>query len=188
MNAKLALGDKTLNASSSYKGQTIQTAPAPYIGRVVSDGIYEGNFIKGLLNGFGRIIYKNEDWYIGKLKDGLPSGLGNYTYANGTRRDGAWKNGQWQMSLTQYSLQEIFSQPPDYKDIPPKVMAQWKKFGVFNLTELVNDKKIVLDESLVVSQIEFGPSDATSKGGSLYRGQKANGKINGVGRRQSTQL
>ena len=140
------------------------------------------------MNGFGRIIYKNEDWYIGALKDGLPSGLGNYTYANGTRRDGAWKNGQWQMSLTQYSLQEIFSQPPDYKDIPPKVMAQWKKFGVFNLTELVNDKKIVLDESLVVSQIEFGPSDATSKGGSLYRGQKANGKINGVGRRQSTQL
>ena len=95
MNAKLALQDKALNASSSYKGQTIQAAPTPYLGRVVSDGIYEGKFINGLLNGFGRIIYKNEDWYIGELKDGLPSGLGNYTYANGTRRDGDWKKGQW---------------------------------------------------------------------------------------------
>lgn len=108
LNAKLGLQTKTLNATSSYKGQTIQAKPTPYIGRAVGDGIFEGNFIDGLLNGFGRIIYKNEDWYIGNLKDGLPSGLGNYTFANGTRRDGAWKNGQWQMSLTQYDLQKIF--------------------------------------------------------------------------------
>ena len=58
-------------------------------------------------------------------------------------------------------------------------MAQWKKFGIFNLTELVNSKKIVLDESLVVSRIEFGPTNS----GSLYLGQKADAKINGVGRR-----
>ena len=66
------------------------------------------------------------------------------------------------MSLTQYSLQEIFSQPPTFKDISPTVMAQWKKYGVFNLTELVNAKKIVLDESLVVSTIEFGPTNSGS--------------------------
>lgn len=104
LNENLALQNKTLNTTSSYRGQTIQVKPNPYIGRVVSEGIYEGNFIDGLLDGFGRIIYKNEDFYIGYLKDGLPSGLGNYTYANGTRRDGAWSKGNWQMSLTQYDL------------------------------------------------------------------------------------
>lgn len=90
------------------------------------------------------------------MKDGLPSGLGNYTYANGTRRDGAWKDGQWQMSLTQYSLQKIFEETPDYKTISPQVRKLWEKYGVFNLTKLVNEKKIILDESLVVSTIAFG--------------------------------
>jgi len=179
----LALGDKRLNATSYYKGQDIQAKPVSYIGRAVSDGIFEGNFIGGLLNGYGRIIYKNQDWYIGNLKDGLPSGLGNYTYANGTRRDGAWKNGLWQMSLTQYDLQKIFEHPPDYASILPVVRKQWEKAGVFNLTELVNDKKIILDESLVVSRIDFNQDPP-----SVYFGQKANGVMAGVGRRQSTQL
>jgi len=44
----------------------------------------------------------------------------------------------------------------------------------------VNDKEIILDESLVVSTIAFDQS--------IYFGQKDNGLINGVGRRQSTQL
>lgn len=52
--------------TSSWKGQTIQEKPTPYIGRVVGKkGIYEGNFVNGLLDGYGRIIYENEDWYIG---------------------------------------------------------------------------------------------------------------------------
>jgi len=54
------------------------------------------------------------------------------------------------MSLTQYSLQEIFNAPPEYTHIPPKVFKLWQKYGVFNLTKLVNEKKIVLDESLLL--------------------------------------
>ena len=43
--------------------------------------------------GFGRLIYKNGDFYLGYFKDFQFEGQGKYTYFNGTEKEGIWKNG-----------------------------------------------------------------------------------------------
>ena len=45
--------------------------------------------------GFGRLIYKNGDFYLGYFKDFQFEGQGKYTYFNGTEKEGIWKNGKF---------------------------------------------------------------------------------------------
>jgi len=51
---------------------------------MVNTGVFEGIFAENEINGFGRVIFKNQDYYIGIMAKGVPDGVGNYTYANGT--------------------------------------------------------------------------------------------------------
>ena len=49
--------------------------------------------IKGdCINGYGTYTYANGNKYVGEYKDGKRNGLGTYTFANGTVDKGIWKN------------------------------------------------------------------------------------------------
>jgi hypothetical protein len=56
---------------------------------------YEGEVNeKGIPNGIGKIICKNEDIYEGFFKDGVPHGYGTFTYSDGSVYAGEWKDGK----------------------------------------------------------------------------------------------
>ena len=114
-------------------------------------GVFEGMFENNEINGFGRVIFKNQDYYIGMMKQSQPDGVGDYFFANGTKQSGYYKQGQWQMSLTQYDLQKIFTKVPDYKGINPTILNNWKKMGIFNITEYRNNGWLKIDDSNPVS-------------------------------------
>ena len=49
--------------------------------------------IKGdCINGYGTYTYANGSKYVGEWKDGKENGQGTYTFANGTVDKGIWKN------------------------------------------------------------------------------------------------
>ncbi len=54
-------------------------------------GTYTGKCKKGLANGKGKAV--GADIYEGQFRDGLPSGKGTYTWANGDIYNGEWKEG-----------------------------------------------------------------------------------------------
>ena len=45
-------------------------------------------------NGYGTYTYANGSKYVGEWKDGKENGQGTYTFANGTVDKGIWKNNQ----------------------------------------------------------------------------------------------
>ena len=45
-------------------------------------------------NGYGIYTYANGSKYVGEWKDGKENGQGAYTFANGTVDKGIWKNNQ----------------------------------------------------------------------------------------------
>ena len=47
------------------------------------DVIYEGDFLSGLPNGFGKCFYETGSYYIGQFSDGLRNGKGTIYYKNG---------------------------------------------------------------------------------------------------------
>lgn len=50
------------------------------VGRAVGGfGIYEGQYRDGVPNGFGRMIFRNGNFYVGEFSEGKISGVGNYT-------------------------------------------------------------------------------------------------------------
>ena len=45
-------------------------------------------------NGYGTYTYENGSKYVGEWKDGKENGQGTYTFANGIVDKGIWKNNQ----------------------------------------------------------------------------------------------
>ena len=62
---------------------------------MINTGVFEGMFENNEINGFGRVIFSNQDYYIGMMKSDLPDGVGDYYFANGTSQSGFFKKGQW---------------------------------------------------------------------------------------------
>ena len=54
--------------------------------------ILEGQFVNGLLSGYGRQINKFGEYYIGDYKDWRQHGQGTLVYSNGKTYVGAWKD------------------------------------------------------------------------------------------------
>ena len=54
-------------------------------------GVFEGDCKKGKADGMGKAI--GTDTYEGSFKNGLPDGIGTYTWKNGDIFTGAWKKG-----------------------------------------------------------------------------------------------
>ena len=72
---------ENINASTTFEGQKQENS---YVGRMINTGLYEGMFKDNEINGFGRVIFQNQDYYIGMMVNGEPDGVGDYFYANGT--------------------------------------------------------------------------------------------------------
>ena len=64
-------------------------------------GIYEGEFSRGKINGYGRQIHSDGRIYIGFQKDGLYHGHGTMTYPNGDIKSGMWSNDVFQQDKNQ---------------------------------------------------------------------------------------
>ena len=72
----LVLEDGTVkNSSRDYNGKATATYQ--------NGEIYEGNFIGGLREGFGKYSYTNGDVYEGNFKENLKHGIGKMTYHEG---------------------------------------------------------------------------------------------------------
>ncbi len=50
--------------------------------------IYEGTWESDIRNGDGYEMYQNENFYLGKFKNGKAHGMGVYTWKNGEAYDG----------------------------------------------------------------------------------------------------
>lgn len=53
---------------------------------------YTGDFIRGIKNGNGDVIFANGDTYSGEWKDGVRYGIGTYTWTDGAKYVGEWKD------------------------------------------------------------------------------------------------
>lgn len=82
-----------VDISGEYKGDC-KNGLAHGKGYSVGENKYEGEFKKGLPNGYGTIIYSDGGKYIGQWKKGLRHGEGKYVIkSNGqdSIKDGIWK-------------------------------------------------------------------------------------------------
>ena len=57
--------------------------------------IYEGMFVDGLWNGYGRLIYEDGHYYIGEFRDGYYHGSGKLYMNGGLLKEGQWKFSQF---------------------------------------------------------------------------------------------
>lgn len=58
-------------------------------------GRYRGEIVDGLLQGQGRVDYRNGSWYAGQFKDGQADGLGEWQGSNGEHYVGEFSQGQF---------------------------------------------------------------------------------------------
>lgn len=55
---------------------------------------YEGEYVQGLKEGVGTMVWNNGRKYVGKWKKGFQHGEGQYFDCNGTMSQGIWKFGK----------------------------------------------------------------------------------------------
>ncbi|MCL2211744.1 MAG: hypothetical protein FWB95_07470 [Treponema sp.] len=60
--------------------------------KVCDNGVYEGIFVNGKLNGKGKITFNMGDVYEGDCANGMPHGIGKYTWKDGVVYEGGWAN------------------------------------------------------------------------------------------------
>lgn len=54
--------------------------------------IYCGDWVEGIIQGYGTYHYVNGDIYVGDWRDGRRHGRGDYVFCNGCRYSGDWKD------------------------------------------------------------------------------------------------
>ena len=75
-------------------GQTNMPAnKSGYCRAIYKDGVFEGQYENGQLNGFGRVISR-QGWYMGYFKDAAFNGRGTFTFWNGSQKKGYWKDNE----------------------------------------------------------------------------------------------
>ena len=86
----------TVYRGGSYQGQVKCETPEG-LGRWTCKygDLYEGQWLKGKYNGYGRKIYSEGEIYQGFWKDDLPHGLGTYTNIHGRTISGTWDHGKY---------------------------------------------------------------------------------------------
>lgn len=55
--------------------------------------IEEGVYVDGVMNGYGRNIYSNGEYYVGMFQDGNKNGQGKRVYIDGRIEEGIFKDG-----------------------------------------------------------------------------------------------
>lgn len=134
----------------------------------VTSGIYLGGVLAGIINGFGVIIHKSNDKYVGYWNDEVASGLGYYEAVKGITYKGLWKNNK-QHEFGQEVWEENNSYIGDYRN--------GEKHGVGRMQL----------ESGVVYEGEFKSNKMHGIGkliyadGRSYEGEFKNNKMCGIG-------
>ncbi len=78
--------------------------------RFKDGSVYEGEIVKGIIVGQGRMTYANGDVYIGGWEDGKQSGRGVMSYANGNKYSGMWRLGVvWGQGVMTYANGDQYS-------------------------------------------------------------------------------
>lgn len=95
--AELDLPNNTITYQDGtvYVGQTADLLPNGKGRLTFSSGeYYDGDFVNGQMTGYGTYVYQPAvgDRYEGFMENGLRSGKGKYTWADGSYYDGAYKN------------------------------------------------------------------------------------------------
>jgi len=67
--------------------------PVPDTIQLPDSGIYEGELINGMLNGRGKLTWRNGDSYVGEFRDGLMHGRGKYVFVNSAVYEGGYADG-----------------------------------------------------------------------------------------------
>lgn len=66
-------------------------------------GIQEGQIIGGALQGYGRTIYPNGDWYLGEHLNDDRHGYGKLVHEDGSVQEGFWEFDQLKQGEDSYS-------------------------------------------------------------------------------------
>jgi len=82
-----------ISAKGRFEGQWLEGHLDGYgiLFSYKSGNIIEGEWKKGLGNGFTRVVYKSGDLYAGQWKNGVVEGLGTCFFVQGTIYKGEWK-------------------------------------------------------------------------------------------------
>ena len=102
---------KVKELQGSYEGDCVKGL-AEGDGKAIGIDTYIGNFVKGVPDGFGKYMYKNNNFYIGSFKKGKKHGLGEVHYLDGTKKDadtllkGYWKEDNY-IGLYPYQYKTI---------------------------------------------------------------------------------
>ncbi|MFN8242607.1 MAG: hypothetical protein U0X40_01025 [Ferruginibacter sp.] len=129
-------------------------------------GTYQGECSDGKANGEG--FARGEDAYSGTFKNGLPNGLGKYTWSNGDYYKGNWKKGQrdgkGEMHYTSNGKDSV-------------VQGFWKRDAYEGKYEV---PYIVHDKTFDVSRVEV--SRQSKKGATVVVGEQtmSGQELNGV--------
>ncbi len=59
-----------------------------------SRSLFEGWFVNGRLNGYGRWLRQDKQRYTGDFYEGLKTGIGKYEWPTGAWQQGSWIDGQ----------------------------------------------------------------------------------------------
>jgi len=81
--------------------------------------VYEGNFLRGMPNGWGDVKIFNGNRYVGEFKDGNYHGEGIRTTAEGRRFEGIWENNNF--------IRQADVNPPSFADPQSQVIEQSEK-------------------------------------------------------------
>lgn len=96
----LELKEVKLDDGSRIEGQFKTGTNIPHgVGKQAlfehSDRLYEGLFINGKWNGYGRLLWEDGHYYIGEFHDGYYHGHGKLVMENGQVFEGKWENSQF---------------------------------------------------------------------------------------------
>ena len=99
----------------------------------IDGSLYEGQWVNGLRNGFGTMIYETGEKYQGKWQGDVPHGDGNLTYPNDFMYSGEWKNGARSVGeyLSKYHSKTRF------------VLCKWVKDSpsIFSIEKIIDREK-----------------------------------------------
>ena len=59
---------------------------------LTTGSIFEGQFVDGVCDSVGKIMYANGDVYFGQHKAFIKDGYGKMIFANGSEYEGGWGN------------------------------------------------------------------------------------------------
>jgi hypothetical protein len=95
-------------------------------------GEYSGDFNEGYYNGYGKMIYSNNDVYTGFWNFGVKSIFGKYKYYNGNYYIGCWNNDKKEEFGISYDITKHLNYIGTFKDNIP----------TYNLNEFIELEKI----------------------------------------------